>query len=202
VNSPLYLTLIRLITSPLILPLLLVHLLPFNFLWLNCLLAVIFALLALTDLFDGYLARRYNQETVMGKILDPIADKFLLYSTLVALVAANKLWFMWAVIFIGREFLVMALRQIALEHHFTIPVSYAAKSKTFVQMVYLAIIIANPFTSLTFAQAPHWNGIQISFLLMSLVLSIYSAWDYYYLCMEQLAVATQEKLAEDEFRNI
>ncbi len=163
-------------------------------------LAIVFALLALTDLFDGYLARRYNQETVMGKILDPIADKFLLYSTLISLVAAGKLWFMWAVIFIGREFLVMALRQIALEHNFTIPVSYAAKSKTFIQMIFLTIVIANPFTHLTFAQSPHWNGIQISFLLMSLALAIYSAWDYYYLCMQQLAIVYRKKITQETDR--
>ena len=119
-SLPLRLTLIRLIGSPLILPFFLVYLLPFNNIWLNGSLSLFFLFFGLTDFFDGYLARKYNQVTVLGGMLDHIADKFLLYSTLISLVAAQKLYFFWAILWIGREFLLMALRQIALENNFSI----------------------------------------------------------------------------------
>ncbi len=75
----------RLIIAPVVLPLLLVYGLPYNVGWLNTVLAAIFVFFAFTDFLDGYLARKYQQETLFGSELDPIADKFLVYSTLIAL---------------------------------------------------------------------------------------------------------------------
>ncbi|MDP3889126.1 MAG: CDP-alcohol phosphatidyltransferase family protein, partial [bacterium] len=115
INIPIILTLIRLIFSPFLLPLLLVHFLPFNIFWINAILALFFVMVCLTDFFDGYLARKYKQETVLGKLLDPIADKFLLYSTLIVLLSVHKIFFYWPSILIGREFLVMGIRLIAME---------------------------------------------------------------------------------------
>jgi CDP-diacylglycerol--glycerol-3-phosphate 3-phosphatidyltransferase len=112
-NLPILLTLSRLILSPLLLPVLLVYLLPFNNIFINSFLGFLFFLFSITDFFDGYFARRYKQETQVGKLLDPIADKFLLYSTLIGLLAADKIFFYWVIIIIGREFFVMGLRQIA-----------------------------------------------------------------------------------------
>src|SRR5579863_3418124 len=133
-SLPMLLTFIRLIGSPIILPFLLVYLLPYNTFWLNCSLAAIFVLFGLTDFFDGYLARKYHLVTPTGAMLDHIADKFLLYSTLIALLAADKLHFFWAILWIGREFFVMGLRQISLENSFSITVSSWGKLKTVMQI--------------------------------------------------------------------
>src|ERR1700750_3463607 len=117
---PMILTYSRLIAAPLSLPFLFVYLLPMNIFWLNCILGLLFFLFGLTDFFDGYLARKLGQVSQYGALLDHVADKFLLYSTLVALVAAYKLYFFWAIIWIGREFFVMTMRQVALENNFSL----------------------------------------------------------------------------------
>src|ERR1700722_2587731 len=130
-NTPTILTLIRLILSPLVLPVLFVYLLPYNNIYINILLALLFIAFSLTDFLDGYLARKYSQETALGSVLDPIADKFLVYSTLLALAVVNKLFFFWVVLLIGREFFMMGLRQVALENNFSVKVSSLGKTKTF-----------------------------------------------------------------------
>lgn len=177
-NIPLALTLFRLIVSPLILPLLLVAFLPFDNLFMNSLLAILFLLFGVTDFLDGYLARRFGQETRAGKLLDPIADKFLVYSTLVALLAVHKLFFYWVILFIGRELFVMGLRMIALEHYIQVPVSQTGKLKTMLQIICLGFIIFNPYQLYGFAQAPVFNGIETVLLASALFLSITSAYDY------------------------
>lgn len=172
------LTLIRLILSPLALPLLLAYLLPFNNVWLNSALAMLFVAFSLTDYFDGYLARRYASVSQLGKMLDPIADKFLLYSTLIGLLAANKIYFYWVVLLIGREFFVMSLRLIALEHKFSIPVSLLAKFKTAFMMACLTYIIYNPYHHAGLAGAFGANLIEYVLLAITIILSLYTAKQY------------------------
>jgi CDP-diacylglycerol--glycerol-3-phosphate 3-phosphatidyltransferase len=182
-NIPLLLTLIRLIFSPLILPLLLVSLLPYNIFMVNAGLAALFAGFSLTDFFDGYLARKYQQETSLGRVLDPIADKFLLFSVLIALLAAHKIYFYWVILLIGREFFVTGLRAVALENNFSLVVSAFGKIKTTLQALCLTWIILNPYQQLGFSQAPLWNGIEISLLVITTLLSVFSAWLYYRIFM-------------------
>ena len=183
-SFPMLLTCIRLIGSPIILPFFLVYLLPYNIFWLNCSLAILFFLFGLTDFFDGYLARKYNQVTTLGALLDHVADKFLLYSTLIALVTAHKLYFIWAIIWIGREFFIMTLRQIALENNFAITVSSYGKLKTISQMTCLTFIILNPYQGYDIS-ALYWNSIELSLLLVSTALSVGSAYNYYRLFIQQ-----------------
>jgi len=178
------LTLVRLFGSPLVLPFFLVYLLPINNSILNCFLSGFFLLFGLTDFFDGFFARKYQEVTVVGAMLDHIADKFLLYATLVSLVAVGKLYFLWAIIWIGREFLVMTVRQIALEQNFAITVSAFGKSKTVVQIVCLAIVIANPYSGYYFV-APWWNGIEFSLLIVGTGLSLISAYQYFLLFVQK-----------------
>lgn len=176
-NFPTALTLVRLIVSPILMPLLLITFLPINNITINAALAFIFAILGLTDFLDGYLARVRGQETVLGKLLDPIADKFLVYSTLIALVHTQKLFFYWTIIIIGREFFVMGLREIALFHGFNIPVSFIGKVKTVLQMIWLAFVILNPAQHLA-GKAPLWNISEAILLISTLFLTIYSALVY------------------------
>lgn len=176
INLPIVLTLIRLILSPLVLPLVLAYFLPQNDLFVNTLLALFFLLLSVTDFLDGYIARNYGQVTDIGKILDPIADKFLIYSTLVTLVAIGKFYFYWAIIIVGREFFVMGLREIAEHYRFSIPVSIYGKAKTLAQITLLAIVIINP--SKTSEMTPI-NILEKSLLVISLILTILSAILYF-----------------------
>src|SRR5579872_5683908 len=130
-------TLIRFAGGLFIFPFFLVYLLPLNHLFINAILAFLFLCLGATDFFDGYFARKYNQATAIGATLDHLADKCLLFSTLLALVHAHKIYFLWAIMWIGREFLIMGLRILALENNFTIAVSSFGKSKTVVQIICL-----------------------------------------------------------------
>jgi cardiolipin synthase len=176
-NLPITLTLVRLVVSPILMPALLVWLLPSSSLIITCFLAGIFVLLGATDFLDGYLARKYQQETMLGKLLDPVADKMLVFSTALALIAVGKLWLYWAIIVIGRDLFVMGLREVALSSGFSVSVSWVGKWKTVAQLIYLAVVIANP--SMLFSQAPALYLLQLSLFVISLIMTIYSAYNYY-----------------------
>ena len=79
------LTLIRLIVGPVVMPALLWYGLPHRCYSVNIVMAAVFGMFGLTDFLDGYLARRFTQETELGKFLDPIADKALVFSTVISL---------------------------------------------------------------------------------------------------------------------
>jgi CDP-diacylglycerol--glycerol-3-phosphate 3-phosphatidyltransferase len=99
--------------------------------------SLFFILVSVSDGIDGYLARSRGQITTMGMLLDPIADKLLITSALVALVEFNpaivKPWIV--VVVVGREFLVSGLRSIASTEGFTIEASDVGKLKTVIQIV-------------------------------------------------------------------
>lgn len=179
VYLPLGLTLTRLIFSPLILPLILVYGLPYNSWLSNGSIGFLFACLGATDFFDGYFARKYNVESTEGRILDPIADKFLLYATLISLAVAHKLYFYWAIIWIGREFFIMSLRYLALEYKISVHVSVWGKLKTACQLFTLLYIILNPYQNFGLSGAPIINGIEVILLFASTYLTLYSAYSYY-----------------------
>ena len=102
---------------------------------------IVFAAAALTDYFDGYLARKRKQVTTLGKLLDPIADKLLISSALVSLVALEVAPAWMVVIVIGREFAVTGLRSIASAEGFTIDASNLGKSKMVSQVFCVGCLI-------------------------------------------------------------
>lgn len=179
VTVPNALTLLRLIGSPLILPLLFAYLLPFDSLILNICLSIVFIFFSGTDFFDGYLARKHGQVSPLGSILDPIADKFLVYSSLIGILAAGKIYFYWVIWFIGREFFVMGLRHIAVERGVSLPVSFWAKVKTALQMTLIVFLILNPYQHLSWGEAPWWHVIELILLICTLVVSFWTAYFYY-----------------------
>jgi CDP-diacylglycerol--glycerol-3-phosphate 3-phosphatidyltransferase len=89
---------------------------------------------ALTDMLDGYLARRRNQVTTLGQLLDPIADKLLISAALISLVQLKIAPAWMVVIIIGREFAVSGLRSIAAHEGFTVKVSTLGKGKMVTQV--------------------------------------------------------------------
>lgn len=101
----------------------------------------IFLLAALTDLLDGYFARRFGKVTRLGTLLDPIADKLLICSALISLVELGLAPAWMIVIIIGREFAVSGLRSIAAQQGVTIQASSLGKGKTITQVIAIALLI-------------------------------------------------------------
>lgn len=102
---------------------------------------IIFWLAAATDLLDGYLARRWQQVTTIGTLLDPIADKLLVSAALIALVQMRIVPGWLVVLLIGREFAVSGLRAIAAAEGYTISASELGKTKTLSQVVAISLLM-------------------------------------------------------------
>ena len=101
----------------------------------------IFLVAAITDFFDGYIARRTNKITRLGTLLDPIADKLLISAALISLVELGLAPAWMIVIIIGREFAVSGLRSIAAQQGVTIAASPLGKGKTISQVIAIAFLI-------------------------------------------------------------
>jgi CDP-diacylglycerol--glycerol-3-phosphate 3-phosphatidyltransferase len=139
-NTPNLLTLLRIILIPILVG---VFYLPWK--WTNELTTLIFGLAAITDWFDGYLARRWNQTSAFGAFLDPVADKLIVAVALVLLVQAHPSPWMAipAAIIIGREITISALREWMAElgQRATVAVSMVGKVKTTAQMTALLMLL-------------------------------------------------------------
>ncbi|URN93478.1 MAG: CDP-diacylglycerol--glycerol-3-phosphate 3-phosphatidyltransferase [Candidatus Pristimantibacillus lignocellulolyticus] len=106
---------------------------------------LIFIIAASTDGVDGYIARKNNLVTNLGKLLDPLADKLLVAAVLIALVEMDKLSALIAIIIISREFAVTGLRQIALLEGKVVAASTWGKWKTAIQITMIIAILLNNF---------------------------------------------------------
>ena len=106
--------------------------------------ATVFALAALTDGLDGYIARSRQSVTTFGKVMDPVADKLMVAAALIALVSLDKLAAWVAMVVIAREFAVSGLRIAAGQRGVVIPASGLGKLKTIVQVVAVLALIAAP----------------------------------------------------------
>ncbi len=133
---------------------------------------------AITDFFDGYLARAWSQQSSLGRMLDPIADKLLVAAVLLALTAdrtvgGRSLWA--AIVILCREILVSGLREYLAELRVPMPVTAVAKWKTAVQMVALGFLIAGPAGE---AILPGAISIGTVLLWVAAILTLYTGWDY------------------------
>src|SRR3989304_9559383 len=124
-NLPIALTLFRIVLVPLII----VFVISSDRLWV-LIAAVIFVAASLTDWLDGRMARRRNQVTQFGTLLDPVADKLLVAAALVALVQVEMIGAWVAMVIIGRELAVTGLRGVALSMGVVVPASKLGKLKT------------------------------------------------------------------------
>jgi CDP-diacylglycerol---glycerol-3-phosphate 3-phosphatidyltransferase len=140
VNLPNVLTLLRIIAVPVIVVALLGET-PNG----DALAAGVFALAAFTDGLDGYIARRRQDVTTFGKLMDPLADKLLIIASLVSLVSLDRLAAWVAMVIIARELAVTGLRAVAVEQGVVISASWLGKLKTTLQVAAVfALIIWNP----------------------------------------------------------
>ena len=141
-NLPNYLTFARIVIVPLLVVVLLT---PLSEQWLGvsgyALAIGIFLVASLTDIFDGYLARRRNQVSTLGKFLDPIADKLLVSAALIVLVE-KQLAPSWAVVIIlGREFIVTGLRSVAAAEGIVIQAQSIGKVKMWAQCIAIVALL-------------------------------------------------------------
>ena len=139
-NLPNILTLFRILLIPLCV---LVFYLPYT--WSYTASAMIFALAGLTDWLDGYIARKMNMSTAFGAFLDPVADKLMVVVVLTLLVERLNVWWFTlpAIIIIGREILISALREWMAElgKRTSVAVSNIGKFKTALQMLSIMILL-------------------------------------------------------------
>jgi CDP-diacylglycerol--glycerol-3-phosphate 3-phosphatidyltransferase len=186
------LTLLRILFIPL---LVIVFYLPYD--WRFPASSFIFLLAAITDWLDGWVARTYDQTTAFGAFLDPVADKLMVAVALVLLVEvhATPLFAVPAVIIIGREIVISALREWMAElgKRASVAVSMIGKIKTTVQMTAIVVLLFdNPFDP-TFLTGIGYVALYIAALLTlwSMILYIKAAWP-------DLMQSNQSVLKEEE----
>lgn len=138
-NLPNKITIFRMLMVPLFVVFMLVPKVPYG----NYYAAAVFIIAALSDLLDGYIARKNNLVTNFGKFMDPIADKLLVCSALICFVELKLLPAWVVIIIIGREFIISGFRLVASDNGVVIAASYFAKLKTNVQMVMSVMLIVN-----------------------------------------------------------
>ncbi|CAO3421144.1 CDP-diacylglycerol--glycerol-3-phosphate 3-phosphatidyltransferase [Azospirillum doebereinerae] len=137
----------------------------------------LYAAACITDWFDGYLARAWAQESVIGKFLDPIADKLLVAATLIMLAGFGRLGglsILPAVTILLREVLVSGLREYLAGLHVGVPVTWLAKWKTAIQMVALGFLIVGDYSP---PEVPS-TIIGTVGLWIAAALTFYTGWDY------------------------
>jgi CDP-diacylglycerol--glycerol-3-phosphate 3-phosphatidyltransferase len=140
---------------------------------LNYLAAWTFVVASISDFFDGYFARKRKLVTVFGSFLDPIADKFLVISSMIMLLALHRIHVFVVLILVMREMYITALRLLAMEKGLSVPVGTLGKWKTATQMVGIPFLMAND----------HPFGLNMPLigellLYVATIFSLYSALEY------------------------
>jgi cardiolipin synthase len=171
-------------------------------LWLRWIALAVFIAAAITDFFDGYLARSWDQQSKLGRMLDPIADKLLVASCLLMLAADETIkgWSLFAaIIILCREILVSGLREYLAELRVSVPVTQLAKWKTAMQLVAIGFLLCGEAGDTVLSQqvlAWRWktpdgviplaNSVGLVLLWLSALLTLYTGWDYFRAGMRHL----------------
>jgi cardiolipin synthase len=173
INLPNILTLSRIVVIPIVIGLFLVP--GPEARWAAC---VLFAIAGITDWLDGHFARRWEQQSEIGRFLDPIADKLLVAATLFMLAALGRfsspLSLFPSLVILSREILVSGLREYLAGLRVRLPVSRLAKWKTAIQMVAIGVLIVGD-------AGPAWlpvTGIGEILLWLAAILTIITGYDY------------------------
>ncbi|MGL1919500.1 MAG: CDP-diacylglycerol--glycerol-3-phosphate 3-phosphatidyltransferase [Hyphomicrobiales bacterium] len=140
----------------------------------------IYVVAGITDFLDGYIARKWNMQSDLGRMLDPIADKLLISIVLLMLAAYGSVGManfsiIPAVIILSREILLSGLREYLAQLHVSVPVSTLAKWKTTVQMLSLGFLLAGEAGDKVL---PYNTEIGLTLLWLAAALTVYTAYDY------------------------
>ncbi len=140
---------------------------------LSLVIAILFVVAAVTDLLDGYLARKYQLVTQVGKIIDPIADKLIVSTAMILMIPLGRVPAWVAVIVIMRDIVIDAVRHVSSAGGVVISASRLGKQKTLSQVIAItALLIHYPFLGVDAHQVGLWT------LYLSLVLTLWSGLDY------------------------
>lgn len=131
----------------------------------------IFIIASLTDMLDGKIARKYNLVTNFGKFMDPLADKLLVCSAMICLVATGQLASWIVIIIISREFIISGFRLIAADNGIVIAASYWGKFKTVFQMLMIIVLILD-------IQSAGFQVLGVILTYVALILTVVSLIDY------------------------
>lgn len=179
-NLPNKLTIFRVILIPFFVAVLLLY--PDNS-TMRLVADAIFIVASLTDMLDGKIARKYNLVTNFGKFMDPLADKLLVCSAMICLVALNQIPAWIVIIIIAREFIISGFRLVAADNNVVIAANYWGKFKTVFQMLMIIVMVAN------FA-FPFWNILGFVLMWIALALTVISLVVYIY---DNRAVLKEQK---------
>jgi len=193
-NLPNLLTMARVVMIPIVLWLMWLQTREANF-WAT----ILYSLAAVTDFVDGYLARRMGLTSVLGKFLDPLADKLIVLATLVLMVELGHVPAWPVIIITGRELSITALRTIAISEGVVIGASRGGKDKTAVQMVALVALILHDTYVLDwgfYKAAVDLNTVGLALLYLSVFFALTSAGEYMGLFVQ--AVEAKEKRERED----
>ena len=170
-NLPNKLTIVRIVLIPFFVFFMLTTFVPepYTF-WIA---EIIFIVASLTDTADGMIARKYNLITNFGKFMDPLADKMLVSSAFICLVALGRIPAWIVIVIIGREFIISGFRLVASDNGIVIAASYWGKFKTTFQMLAIVLLILNLGDTY-----PVMHLIEQILIYVALILTIVSLVDY------------------------
>jgi CDP-diacylglycerol--glycerol-3-phosphate 3-phosphatidyltransferase/cardiolipin synthase len=166
-NLPNKLTIARVVVVPIFIVLFL-----FNY---HLIAFAVFILAALTDLIDGQIARKYNLVSNFGKIMDPLADKILVYSAFCLMVENGLIPGWMLIVILTREFIVAGMRTVAASEGLVVAAGMSGKIKTVLQMVAVPMLLLVPVISWQF-----WVAASMIVLWASLLMTVYSGVEYIY----------------------
>lgn len=166
-TTPNYLTLLRIFFVPGV-----IAALSFKTFWWDFTAAILFGMASITDYFDGYLARKYKIETVYGKLMDPLADKFLVICSLIMLQSLDRIHPIVVMLLVCRELTITGLRALASAEGIIVAASQGGKWKTATQMLAIPCLMVRDLWGIPFYQIGLW------LTYFSLALSMWSAKDY------------------------
>jgi CDP-diacylglycerol--glycerol-3-phosphate 3-phosphatidyltransferase len=148
--------------------------------------AILFAIAAITDFLDGYLARRSQQVTKLGILLDPIADKLLVISAIIVLVDMERVSAWIAIVIIAREFIVTGLRFAALSKDILIPAEMGGKIKVGTQIASVLVLLLDKDSIFKSFIDIDLYGIGITLLWIAMVLGVVSGIQYFIIFWKRL----------------
>jgi CDP-diacylglycerol--glycerol-3-phosphate 3-phosphatidyltransferase len=166
--------------------------------------ALVYAATSATDFLDGWLARRTNQVTVIGKFLDPLADKLIAMAALVMLVHLGRVAAWVVILVMAREFAVTGLRTIAMSEGIVIAAGQEGKYKTAVQLagiVFLILHYSYPIDFLFAMAMVDANRVGTVLLYISVFFSVWSAWKYFAGFIEAVYAKDAAAAREEEERH-
>ena len=175
-NLPNKLTILRMIMIPVFLVVLYI---PGLGMAGNIAAAAIFILASITDFLDGKIARKYNLVTNFGKFMDPLADKLLVCSALIALVDFDKVAAWIVIIIIAREFIISGFRLIAADNGVVIAASKLGKSKTVTQMAMIIYVLAINMVDINNNIGIAKDIITLVLVSLATIMTIVSGIDYF-----------------------